>query len=31
MEEYLENIRRWAAGELGVNIPEPNEVVIDEP
>ena len=25
-EEYLESIRRWSAQELGVIIPEPNEV-----
>ncbi len=26
MEDYLANIRQWASLELGVSIPEPNEV-----
>ncbi len=26
MEEFNENIRRWAALELGVNIPEPHQI-----
>ena len=30
MEEYLENIRRWAASELGCNVPEPNEISYEE-
>lgn len=27
MEEYLENIRRWAAENLNISIPEPNEQI----
>ncbi len=27
MEEYLSQVRMWASGDLGVFIPEPNEVI----
>jgi len=27
--EYIEKVRRWAAEELRINIPDPNEVVSD--
>jgi hypothetical protein len=28
MTEYIEKVRRWAAEELNINIPDPNEVVV---
>jgi len=28
-EEYLDNIRTWALLDLGINIPLPNEVLVD--
>jgi hypothetical protein len=30
MEEYVENIRRFAISELGCYIPEPNEIVYEK-